>query len=371
MSRDTFSAVIIGGGPAGAAAARVLAKANVDVLLVDAEPAQAFRVGESLVPAARNILTELGVWERFQADGHLPCYGNMSAWGSPHLTDADFIRSPYGHGWHLDRQRFDTLLRQQAAEAGASVWTSSKLLMVEWKSGTWQLLVKRRGVLQQVTCSWLLDCTGRSRRVVRDLGIEADDEDTLLAFYARFRPDPAAEEDQDSRTVVESASHGWFHTALLPSSERIVTLFTDAGSPWIAAAKTSAGFTALVQATTHIAQKLEAYGYAIGEQPQARDARSSRLDRFHGEGWLAAGDSAMSFDPLSSQGILSALYSGIKAGHAVAGHLGGDGAALARYDDLLMRVYDSFLANRHEYYSYERRWTDNAFWQARLNIQPH
>ena len=63
--------------------------------------------GESLVPAARNILLELGMWERFLGSGHVPCYGNVAAWGSSELVAMDFIRSPYGHGWHLDRTRFD------------------------------------------------------------------------------------------------------------------------------------------------------------------------------------------------------------------------------------------------------------------------
>jgi 2-polyprenyl-6-methoxyphenol hydroxylase-like FAD-dependent oxidoreductase len=79
-------------------AACVLTRAGVDVLLVDARPPAGFQVGESLVPAARNILLELGLWERFLGSGHVPCYGNVAAWGSSELVEMDFIRSPYGHG---------------------------------------------------------------------------------------------------------------------------------------------------------------------------------------------------------------------------------------------------------------------------------
>ena len=114
MNKVDYAVAVIGGGPAGAVAARVLAQAGVDNLLVDARSPEGFRVGESLVPAARTILTELGLWDRFLGSDHVPCYGNMAAWGSSELVEMDFIRSPYGHGWHLDR----TTLRSYAARHG-------------------------------------------------------------------------------------------------------------------------------------------------------------------------------------------------------------------------------------------------------------
>ena len=120
MSRTDYTVTIIGGGPAGSVATRALAQAGIGVLLVDARPSTGFRVGESPVPAARTILAEQGLWETFLTGGHLPCYGNMSAWGSSELVEMDFIRSPYGHGWHLDRTHFDMMLQHMAAEAGAT-----------------------------------------------------------------------------------------------------------------------------------------------------------------------------------------------------------------------------------------------------------
>ena len=144
--------------------------------------------------------------------------------------------------------------------------------------------------------------------------------------------------DQDSRTLVESVPQGWFHTALLPSGERLVTYFTDVGTPWAKQATSREGFLALIQDTVHMSRKLETHGYTTAAKPQATDARTSRLERFHGEGWLAAGDAGIALDPLSSQGILSALYSGLKAGKAVIGSLSGDRAALLHYEVSLVKL---------------------------------
>lgn len=365
MSSASYAAAIIGGGPAGAVAARVLALAGIDVLLVDARPPETFRVGESLVPAARTIFLELGLWERFLGSAHVPCYGNVAAWGSSELVEMDFIRSPYGHGWHLDRARFDRMLQDMAVEAGATLYTTARPSWFRRCGTTWRVALQTLQGSPEVDANWLLDCSGRSSRVARNLGLARHYTDRLLAFYLRFQSEPHAVVDQDSRTLVESVPQGWFHTALLPSGERLVTYFTDVGTPWAKQATSQEGFLALIQDTVHISRKLETHGYTTAAKPQATDARTSRLERFHGEGWLAAGDAGIALDPLSSQGILSALYSGLKAGKAVIGSLSGDREALFHYEVSLVKLYTQFLRDRWHYYGIEQRWPESLFWKTR------
>ena len=48
-------------------------------------------------------------------------------------------------------------------------------------------------------------------------------------------------------------------------------------------------------------------------------ADSSCLEVVEGDGWCAVGDAAAAYDPLSSQGITTALASGAWAGQAIAG----------------------------------------------------
>ena len=107
---------MVGGGPAGAAAALTLAKLGRLVLLVDANRGDDFRVGESAPAALRPLLRDLQVLDRILADHPLPCYGNVSVWGSAEPITTDSIRDPHGHGWHLDRVRFDATLREAAQE---------------------------------------------------------------------------------------------------------------------------------------------------------------------------------------------------------------------------------------------------------------
>ena len=104
VHRKEFDVGVIGGGPAGATAARLLAESGLRVFVVERSMGNNFRGGESLPPQANWLLGRLGLIAHLESGPHLPCYGNQSVWGSPEVVDTDFIFSPDGSGWHLDRE---------------------------------------------------------------------------------------------------------------------------------------------------------------------------------------------------------------------------------------------------------------------------
>ena len=93
-----------------------------------------------------------------------------------------------------------------------------------------------------------------------------------------------------------------------------------------------------------------------------RSASSRCLEPPVGEGWLAVGDAASRFDPLSSQGIAKALRSGIFASYAIGDCLvKGDDAGLRRYNRYVTEEFRSYLEVRRKYYSEEQRWPASEF----------
>src|SRR5947209_19913475 len=64
-------------------------------------------------------------------------------------------------------------------------------------------------------------------------------------------------------------------------------------------------------------------------KPMLHAAASQRLETCKGDGWLAVGDAASTFDPLSSQGIIKGLRSGICAARSICRYLRGHKKALA------------------------------------------
>jgi flavin-dependent dehydrogenase len=338
------------------------------VLLIEKSGGERFKIGEGLPPAAKPLLRELGVMERFNAGPHLPSYGNQSAWGSRLLHSTDFIRDPNGHGWHLHRPQFDAMLREAARDAGALVYEAAPVAgLMPGESGDWQFSIATSEGQLEVSSRWIIDCTGRRSLVAQKKGVKRISYDRLLGFVTLFNiTEPACKPDLDSITLIESSPHGWWYTALLPTRQRVVVYLTDADMESCKAARCAEGYVDLLNQTEHIRSRLTEHKYTLGSGPWIISANTSRLERFAGHGWLAAGDACASFDPLSSQGILTALYSGLKAGDALHQHLAGNPAAINQYEQIVNSVYESYLRNRMAFYSYEQRWPESKFWRRRL-----
>ena len=370
-SPDSFDVGVVGGGPAGATAATTLARSGLRVLLVEHSSRPAFKIGEGLPPAATPLLRDIGVSQHLEPDGHLRSYGNESAWGGPELQSTLFLRDPNGQGWHLDRARFDARLRDTARDEGARVRTSVRMRCARRSSGGWQLTLDANGRATHALAAWLIDCTGRSSSVARANGGVRIKEDRLVAWTSRFSlpGDRPGADDIDSTTLVESAPHGWWYTALVPPRQRVVVYLTDANDATAREARTADGFMALLKKRRHLPARVIGRGYTIAGRPIAVAANTSRLVRAAGDGWIAAGDAALAFDPLSSQGILTALYSGLRAAQAVASHLGGDRQAIPEYLTRIDAIYAAYLEHRRRYYGYERRWLRHEFWRNRCGAR--
>jgi flavin-dependent dehydrogenase len=356
MEPGRFDVVVAGGGPAGCAAALALARAGRSVLLADAGGGPP-KVGEALPSVSRVLLGDLGVGERPLLDGHLPCYANLSAWGSAALGCTDFIRDPHGPGWHLDRTRFDRCLRDAVRTAGASVVERSAVRVKGRRAdGSWVVGAGGR----VVQCRWLVDATGRGRAIASRERVGRRRTDRLLATCVELDADSGAE----TSSLVESTPDGWWYTALLPTGRRLVAYFTDADlNP-----PDRASFSLLLRQTRHIAARVDVPpAVSLRRAP----AHSSHLDTPVGDGWLAVGDATTAFDPVSSQGILTALHTGMAGGNALHAHLDGDPAALDSYRRNVRALLAAYQRNHRAVYGLERRWPDRPFWQRRLSRREH
>src|SRR6185295_1556361 len=111
--------------------------------------------------------------------------------------------------------------------------------------------------------------------------------------------------------------------------------------------------------TQHLAPLCAAYGYDLASPLQVVAADTGRLDVVCGEGWFAAGDAAASFDPVSSQGIMSAMQFGQRAAEAILLE------SPLPYAAAVDALFDRYRSAHAGVYAQERRWTDAPFWARR------
>lgn len=353
--------VVAGAGPAGAVAAWTLARAGLRVLLVEQKNRRAGvgqagrKIGETLPGAATPLLRDLGLLSLLQDGPHLPCYGHASAWGSDELVTVDLIRDAHGHAWRLDRAAFDRHLREAARQAGALLVTSAVLGAALSSDGRWAVRFRDSDVLR---ARWLIDATGRRALVARRVGGVIRRRDTGLIALYRW----ATAGDADTRTLVEAGADGWWYTALLPDRSRVVAYHVDAADAR-AVLRTPGVWEEKLARTMHVRETLT--GSVFISALHATEAGGARLDRFAGSGWLATGDAALSFDPLSSQGIFTALYTGMKAGHTVLDAMAGETCPLEAYTDRLESIRIAYLQHCRSVYQAEERWSNRPFWEQR------
>ena len=301
---------MIGGGPAGCAAATTLARTGHSVVLVaDRRRHRTFGVGEGAPPGLDRAVDDVFGPGTFAPSDHLRSLGNRAAWGSADLMDTDFMFNPFGTGWHLDRVAFDANLLEATQAAGVMVQPS---------------LDGDEALAARV----VIDATGRSADHARQRGARRIADDRLIAVLSTYH---RVDSDVDATTTVEAVENGWWYTCPIPQRRRVVAFLTD-GDLLDADLRTTNGFDRCARGTTHI-------------------------DPPCGDGWLAAGDAAASFDPLSSQGILTAVLMGSEAARCI----DDPSSFTARYRAIIAQ----YEAERRAIYERERRWPTAPFWIRR------
>jgi flavin-dependent dehydrogenase len=355
--------VIVGGGPCGAATAITLARRGVKPLVLESRPGPELKVGECLPPSAAPILERLGLAGLLERDGHLHSYGNRSVWGGTEPVERDFIFGTQGHGWQLDRLKFEATLAARAVEEGADWRYGSRLIECSRRDGICALSVRTPTGTETFEADFVIDATGRSARVARQFGARRLRHDRLISAALLFMS-PAGGGIKENVTLVEAVANGWWYSARLPGDKLMVAYMTDSDLA-DRGVREKGGWLALLSETDHTLRRVRDGDYTPRSGPHILQANSSRLDAAFGECWLAAGDAAAAFDPLSSYGISSALGGGYYAALAVLDLFGGSADALSSYQKLIDGAYAQYLLMHHAYYSLEHRWAGETFWWRR------
>lgn len=355
MQRES-DVIVVGAGPAGACAALALQRRGLATTLIDRSTRPRWKIGETLAPGAAAALEAIDLASIFDDGRHLPSHGTTSAWGASTLESSEFIFRPDGCGWQLDRARFEASLIDAARRAGAYVMAGQNVLTLRRQHDAWEV----KTIESIVRAAYLVDASGRARVAARRLNVRHFAVDRLVSLHLRLSG--PSDPDRDAHTLVESTPDGWWYTALTPGDARVASLQTDADLLSKDSWRKADWMREQIEMTTHLFELLTSKGYRLTAVPMLTSARSSRLEHFFGEGWIAAGDAALAFDPLCGRGMLMAIQTGVMAADAIAAK---SAQAMDAYGTALDLAWSRYLGARSAYYQDETRWPDRPFWKRR------
>jgi flavin-dependent dehydrogenase len=194
----------------------------------------------------------------------------------------------------------------------------------------------------------------------KKLGITTNHFDRFVGIYGFF----TGNYDSDAPyTLVEAVEDGWWYSAPLPGSSRVVAFMTDADLCSRLLMRNVSHWEAQLDRAPHT--KAEVARLQFSGRLDLLAANSSHLDRVCGRNWLAIGDAASSFDPLSGAGVLRALQSGMKAAEVIFSWLSGKESGSQEYSFACEQEFRDYLRQGHRYYQREQRWTSAPFWARR------
>ncbi len=163
-----YDALIIGAGPAGSAAAAILAEHGHRALILEREKFPRYHIGESLLPFTFQPLQRLGLIEKMRRSAFVKKYSVQFVSPSGRASQPFYFFNRYdretvAQTWQVLRSEFDQLLLDNAREKGAEV-REETIVTELLKDGGRVTGVRARtanGPALEYRAPLTLDCSGR------------------------------------------------------------------------------------------------------------------------------------------------------------------------------------------------------------------
>lgn len=321
---NNFDAIIIGGGPAGASSAAILAEKDHRVLVLEREKFPRYHIGESLLPFNFFPLQRLGLIEKMRKSQFVKKYSVQFISPSGKASQPFYFDTRYekdvAQTWQVLRSEFDEMLLNNARERGAVVMEEMEVkeLLRDGERVIGVRVKNKTGNVEDFFAPITLDCTGKESFAAVRNGWRVPDpylkKVAVWTYYKGAKRDKGI--DEGATTVAFVPEKGWFW--YIPQHNDMVSVGVVAEGKYL----TRDGVKDLGQIfAREVEQNLWIKEYlSCGQQTGpffVTNEFSFHSRHCASEGLLLVGDAFSFLDPVFSSGVMLALKSGVMAAEEV------------------------------------------------------
>lgn len=340
----------------------VLARRGFSVIAFD-RATKTTTPGEIISQDVRFALSSLNLWTAAQELFPLRVQGRISVWGGE-ATELDATLDALDGEILLERKDFARFLRDAAVTQGVQLVNDACHLRADTShsspSLSWSDPAGRR---RTAKVDFVIEATGRSGGTAGLRARHAFDALVGLLVY----PDTTGDGGFGTQFLVESAPLGWWYSAPLPGSRSVFALMTDADNLPTGRRARAEFFMRNLQAVPNTRDRYAKTG-GRAPDPVVVPSRSSVRLSIGGPNWVAVGDAAVSYDPITGAGVAAAMSKGAAVARLISNEQSFH-RAIAQYANAERETLDQYLRQWTAIYALETRWRRQRFWQRRERVR--
>ncbi len=321
--------LVLGGGPAGATAATILAQAGHQVLVVEREKFPRFHIGESFMPDTYWILRRLGMLDKMKTSQFVRKYSVqfVNDSGKESQPFYFFENNPHecSQTWQVVRSEFDQMMLNNAREYGAEVREETRVIDVQFDGESVKAVRVQNPDSSEsiIRAKVVVDASGQSSIIANRLKIRESDnrlkKASIWAYFKGAKREPAKLDEGATLVLQTKGKKGWFW--YIPQHNDIVSVGVVSDLNYLFEEKLTPEeiFAREVENCPSIKSRIEG-SERVTNFFTTKDF-SYRSKKVAGPNWTLIGDAFGFLDPIYSSGLQLAFRSGAMAADAISAAL--------------------------------------------------